>query len=236
MKQHSKGLTIFILILSLTTLSVGGFFAYRAYQSKTSIDGGTTSENSFYSLRKNATEYQKELYKELTSKLKEDPRDDKLISELIAQNFVADFYTWTNKLRFNDVGGMQYIHKDLDWVYGQALDTFYNDMRYYKEKGKLDQTLEVTSSSASAKKDKLVLIEQEDELVTLEDGTVNTVTNDVERTIPVYRVSITWKYKDSDVLNVSEFQQKADIYVTKDEDGLYSIMEVDDGQVKETTN
>ena len=51
-----------------------------------------------YVLRANATDYQKELFEELKNDFEhEDETDEAKIACDIAMNYVADFYTWTNK-------------------------------------------------------------------------------------------------------------------------------------------
>lgn len=217
----------FVVLMSVMILVVGGFYLYRGYQARVNIDNTTTiSDNSYYTLRGNATAYQKEIYKELSDALNKDVRDDNKAVELVAKNYVADFFTWSNKLRFNDMGGAQYINRDIrKWVYDKALDTFYNDMYYYLEKGQVKDTLEVTDSVASVKNVKFVTEEEH------YDSELEEMVPAVE--VDAFEVTISWTYKDSSVVSIADFQKEAKIIVIKDSDGLYSIVEVSNGKTQE---
>ncbi|RNM30876.1 hypothetical protein EF876_03155 [Erysipelothrix rhusiopathiae] len=211
MEKNNKLLLILVFVLSIGTLSVGGFFAIQAWQTyQTTLTKATISNHSQYSLRNNATAYQKEVYEELASV---ESGSDALISELISKNFIADFYTWTNKVRMNDVGGIQFLHPDIKvWVYDQALDRFYNDMRVYIEREQVDQTLEVSGVDVTSTKTKFLLNDQE---------------------VPAYQVHATWTYKESTVLDTKNYQHEAQITVVKQND-TYSIVEVTNGTQNST--
>lgn len=78
-----------------------------------------------------ATEYQKEIFKQLDLNLKEGV-DAKLIAADIVSNYVADFYTWSNKKGTYDVGGMQYIYQpEIINTYIYAKESYYKDLSHY---------------------------------------------------------------------------------------------------------
>ncbi|WZU01478.1 hypothetical protein MGH68_19025 [Erysipelothrix sp. D19-032] len=65
--KQSKGLVLFITILSLAIMGVGGFYIMKGFQGNKNNSGvGTVSQNNFYTLRKNATPHQKEIYDQLS--------------------------------------------------------------------------------------------------------------------------------------------------------------------------
>lgn len=218
MKKQSNFYVKYIVVISLCLLAVGGFFAVKAIGLGSKLDVvGVEKDNPYYSLRKNATEYQKTIYKEIGLEFKKEPIDQSAISGLVVKNYVADFYTWTNKLRFNDVGGLQYLHKDIQgWVSAQALESFYGDLLYYLDNGTAEGTLEVSDVNVQVEPTEYY-VEDLDEEEALEEGVQKHV---------AYRVHATWSYQPSTRLDVSEYQNEAIFTLIADEEGLFSIVEV----------
>ena len=213
MKDQNRFFTYFIVVLSILVLSVGGYFAFQAAQNIDNSKKSQIDKTDDYPLRRNATEYQKEIHKELLAAIDAKPMDKNLVSELVAKNFVADYYTWTNKLQFNDVGGLQYISKDYrKSVYDKSLDTFYNDLRFYLEENNVEKSLEVSNIKTKVSKVEIEMDEQD---------------------IPAYRVETNWTYQMSDVLDVNEYQSKAYIKVIEDKDGHFSVVEVNSNEEQE---
>lgn len=206
MKDQRRFFTFFIVLLSLSVILVGSYFAYGSYKDMNKSGSAQHNKDEQYPLRKNASEYQKEIHKELKEELKKESPNKALVSELVAKNFLADYFTWTNKLRFNDVGGISYVKKDYQsWVYHKSLDTFYNDLRYYLENDSVDKTLEVSS---------------------IQTRSHTTVIELDDKEMPAYMVEANWEYVPSSVLNLDEYQNKAFIKVFEDSDGHFSVVEV----------
>lgn len=207
MKKSSNFYMKYIAIISLVLVAFGGFYAIKAMNSMNSGESvAVEKDNPHYSLRKNATEYQREIYKELSDAFRETPLNQEKISGLVVKNYVADFYTWTNKLRFNDVGGIQYLHEDVEsWVNAQALETFYNNMNYYLTNGGLEDTLEI--------KDVQVKVTP----ITFEY-------NDEE--VDAFSVDTKWQYVASNKLDIADYQDEAQFTLIADSEGLFTIVEV----------
>lgn len=199
--------------MSVVLLLVGGYFSVRAILLDRKVDVvGVDQHNLYYSLRKNGTDYQKAIYTQLSDAFDQEVINEEAISGLVVQNFVADFYTWTNKLRFNDVGGLQFLHNDVEgWVNAQALETFYNDMNYYLQNGGLEDTLEVSRVDVSAVKSEFEM--GEDDEITK---------------VPSYVVNASWSYLPSSKISVDEFQSSAVFTLIADDEGLFTIVEVSD--------
>ncbi len=213
MKDQNRFFTYFIVVLSIVVLSIGGYFAVQAARNIDSSSKSQIDKKNDYPLRRNATEYQKEIHKELMTAIGKKPLDKNTVSELVAKNFVADYFTWTNKLQFNDVGGLQYIHKDYrKSVYDKSLDTFYNDLRFYLEEGSAEESLEVSNI-----KTKVSRIEIEMD----------------EKDIPAYLVETNWSYQESNFLDVDEYQTKTFIKVVENDEGHFSVVEVNGNEEKE---
>ena len=213
MKKKSRFFMKYIAFMSVVILLVGGYFSVRAILLDRKVDVvGVDQHNLYYSLRKNGTDYQKAIYTQLSDAFDQEVINEEAISGLVVQNFVADFYTWTNKLRFNDVGGLQFLHNDVEgWVNAQALETFYNDMNYYLQNGGLEDTLEVSRVDVSAVKSEFEM--GEDDEITK---------------VPSYVVNASWSYLPSSKISVDEFQSSAVFTLIADDEGLFTIVEVSD--------
>ena len=214
MKKKNSFYMKYIAFMSVVLLLVGGYFSVRAILLERKVDVvGVDQHNLYYSLRKNGTDYQKAVYTQLSDAFDQDPINNETISGLVVQNFVADFYTWTNKLRFNDVGGLQFLHSDVEgWVNAQALETFYNDMNYYLQNGGLEDTLEVSRVDVSVVKSEFEMEADDKEIIT----------------VPSYVVDATWSYVPSSKLSVEKFQTSAVFTLIADDEGLFTIVAVSD--------
>ena len=66
-----------------------------------------------YTLSENDTEAYKSNFKELTNILNQKPIDYGEYAKSISKLFIIDLFTLSNKLGSTDIGGLDYIHKDL---------------------------------------------------------------------------------------------------------------------------
>lgn len=201
-----KTLIIFTLILSVVSVGAITFMIAKTYFGMNRTNSGIngTYENEFYSLRNNATEYQKTLYKSLNEALVNE--DDVTTATLVAQNFIADFYTFSNKISINDVGGLQYLDPTMEtWVYQLATDTLYNNIPSYQAEDVLKNSLTVISSEAN--------------------GEVSTQTMNGTQ-VNGYLVTIEWKYETELSIDTSQFETKSEIFVVKAENGRFNIVKI----------
>lgn len=207
MKKQSNLYMKYIVVASLVLLSVGGFFAVRAVLNDRKGEAiGVHQDNPYYTLRKNATTYQSEVYTELSDSFKEEPLDQGKISGLVVKNYVADFYTWTNKLRFNDIGGLQFVHEDVQsWVSAKALETFYHNMNYYLQNDGVEGTLEISSVEVVVKESSIELDDEE---------------------VPAYSVIAKWAYVPTEKVDLTNLQIEAEFTLVADSEGLFTIVEV----------
>lgn len=213
MKDQNRFFTYFIVILSLFVVLFGSYFAYGAAQAMDSSGKAPINNKDEYPLRKNATDYQKEIHEELIQASKEKRVDKESVASLVSKNFIADYFTWTNKLQFNDVGGLYYINEAYrKSVYDKSLDTFYHDIQFYLEGGNLEETLEVSKVNTK--------VESID--IKFED-----------KNMPAYLVETSWVYKKNEFLDLEEYQTKTYIKVIEDQKGHFSIVEVNANEEKE---
>ncbi len=208
-KSQIKSFVVFTLIVSLISLGSIGYVIIRGIsnrdQTQDIIKGNAS--NDFYSLRTNATDYQKTVYAQLSESLKANPVNDSAVAGLVAQNFIADFYTWSNKLTSNDVGGLQYLDSSIKtWVYAQATNTIYNNLSTYLANNTVKDTLTVSASTA---------------LITAIDYEFNGVL------VSAYSVEVNWQYLPSTVVNVSNYEKSSTVTVIRDTTGRFSVVAVE---------
>lgn len=143
--------------LLIIVLPIFIVFVVMLFLSYNAILGSLGSENTItnkekkydiesmnYHLRSNATDYQKELFKELSDAVNNN--DEQKIVEGVAKNFIADVYTWTNKEDMWDVGGMCYVYSRYKTVtYYELRDTLYQLMSRAKRDFNPEDQIEVSN-------------------------------------------------------------------------------------------
>lgn len=143
-----------VILVVLPFVIIAGvclFLSYKSLKSMASSD--TTSTVTYkdsidgydYHLRTEATNYQEELFHELQDAIN-DGTDEAKTATLVAENFVADFYTLSNKAGTYDVGGMYYVFNEVkNNFYYAARDGFYKYLTYYIDTYGSENLLEVTN-------------------------------------------------------------------------------------------
>ena len=223
--QQKKALILIGSISSLIILLVGGFYVYKTWTSNTDIDQTNIVKDDYYSIRNNATDYQKELYAALKEAIETSPRNDLDVSALVAQNFVADFYTWTNKFRMNDVGGIQFIIESMQVnVYQSAQVNLYQDLFYYLNNGGLSGTLEVSDISVVSKEaiDFFVFDDEGAEEI-YDEVTGRYRDGDYHDAIEVV---LNWSYVSTNSFDTSVYDQSATVILMMNEKNLPMVVEV----------
>lgn len=212
-KTRIRNLTLILLPLVIL-VTVFGVLAFKSVKSLVNSASGTSNfsnsiEKYDYQLRSNATDYQKAIFTELKDECNKTEKDEKLIAILVCKNFVADFYTWTNKSGTTDVGGMQYIYKPARrLVLYNARTYMYQHLDEYIQKYGSNNLLEVESSDGWNYADK----------VTIElNG----------KTYDSYNINISWKYKNkSGGFDISKYATSSSFQVYKNDDGRFEILSV----------
>lgn len=211
-KNKKKRYVNLLLVLLPFIILIGGF-GYMAVNSAKNIvsgsDGTPTFSNSIdtmdYHLRANATSYQKELFKELSQAVLDE--DDEITASYVVKNFVADYYTWTNKSGSYDIGGMYYVYSPSKVnIIIQSRDTFYRYLSMYIREYGSDDLLEVT------------------EVIT-EGGVAEKQYTYEGKTYDTYFYTCNWKYKETEKFDKSNFITKAYFTVIKNGDGRFEIVQ-----------
>lgn len=111
-KRKGKRSPIIILILVLiVVVFVVWYFFFKEKPIVVTVVSRIDDYN--YYLDSNETRIYKKYYKELEEELEDNKVDEKKYAEIISKLFVIDFYTLTNKLTNQDIGGIQFIHSNL---------------------------------------------------------------------------------------------------------------------------
>lgn len=139
-KTRYKYLALFVLPFVIA-IGVFGFITFKEAKNLISLVSGSEEVNTAhriesmnYVLRDNATDAQEEYFAELKQAIEIENAPDATIAGLICKNYVADFYTWSNKQGQYDVGGMYYVYdleKTKENTYLQARDGFYKYLSNY---------------------------------------------------------------------------------------------------------
>jgi len=128
MKKQKRGTNKknkFVVILVFVCITL--IFIYNLNKKDTNeIMVVSKIDNYNYVLDSNETRVYKKYFKDLEKLLKTDKIDEKEYASLVSKLFVIDFYTLNNKLTNQDVGGLQFINKNIkDNFYSKAVNTIY---------------------------------------------------------------------------------------------------------------
>lgn len=110
-RKYKLGPIIILLLVILTIVVSVWYFFFREKQVAITVVSQIDDYN--YYLDSNETRIYKKYYKELEAELKDSKVDEEKYAEIISKLFTIDFYTLTNKLTNKDIGGIQFIHSNL---------------------------------------------------------------------------------------------------------------------------
>lgn len=112
-KSDRKIIILFIIVGVLLI----GFLGYRVnkdFLSKTNSKKQIDSIDFYgYTLSKSDTDLYKSIFKELSKVLNEKPVDMNSYAKLESELFIIDLYSLDSKLTSTDIGGIEFLHKDL---------------------------------------------------------------------------------------------------------------------------
>lgn len=208
--KKNKQIIYMMLAASLVVVAVMGFNIVRISLKKSAGSGevvektNTSSmKNDKYVIGNNPTQFQQDEFKKLTEALKGD--DQLAISEAVVRNFIADYFTWTNKDGNYEVGGLQYIYGPMFTSFQeQSRWEFYKDLDLYISQYGRENLLEVSditiTSSAVAGNFELYSGEE----------------------FASFYIETTWNYKPSPKIDVDSFQ-KTGYFTVINNNGRYEI-------------
>lgn len=177
-------------------------------------------EDLIYDLPRGATALQLELFAELFDA---HDRFNRIASEVnlvqyastIAQNFVADFFTLSNKTSRNDIGGLQFLADDIfEYFYDYVLNTFYLHLNHHITNFGSD-SLPTVGTITVLNSESILYALSIDEYPGTED-------------LPLVQVDLEWTYLSTTLPYINEFQTSARILLQEinGEIRIRSIMEI----------
>ena len=126
-KNKGRGVIVIFIIVGII------LFGYLGYRVKNDFFKGSerkkldSIELYGYTLSKNDTEVYKSNFKELSKVLNEKQINYTDYAKLISKLFVIDLYNLDNKLASTDIGGLEFLHKDLKENFKENMgSTLYN--------------------------------------------------------------------------------------------------------------
>lgn len=215
-KKKRSLLTILFILPFLIAMCVFGVIAYKGAKELIDLAKGETEvkdeykiESMNYALRKNATDVQLEYFTELKNAVEVDGADDATIAGLVCKNFVADFYTWSNKQGQFDISASYYFYTpDKEATYIKARDGFYKYLSNYIQKYGAENLLQVASVNVTK--------------ASLAGYPYNPASG--ETFDKCYDVTCTWTYADNAIFSPSGYATSMNFLVVKRE-GRFEIAE-----------
>lgn len=188
----------FAITLFIFGLSMSGIF---------NVTGETVIlSNELYTLKGYPTDYEKEVFKELTAEIESKEPDDRVIAGLVVKNFVADFYTWSNKSGGYDVGGRNYV------FYMENLNFTQTSRRYYQYE--MSKYLSSGIENSQMQTVNFINIKFADH----GNGFIYNGEN-----YESYYVVAEWTYEENEFIDTSVFPTSAEFTVIRTEEGRYEI-------------
>lgn len=129
-KRKNKSGTLTIVVFVMIGVLLFGFLGYRVYNDFFNKPD-TKKELELiglygYSLHDRDSRAYKDTFKELSKALSTNNIDYKNYATLASKLFIMDLFTLNNKLGSTDIGGLQFIHKDLKENFKENMgDTIY---------------------------------------------------------------------------------------------------------------
>ena len=122
-KKKKSYLKFFLLLFAILLI---GFFSYQNFFKKNVIQVVSEIDDYSYFLENNETKIYKKYYKELEKELGDKKVNEENYAKLITKLFLIDFYTLSNKVTNQDIGGIQFLYDDIqDNFKLKATDTLY---------------------------------------------------------------------------------------------------------------
>lgn len=205
-KRKPKKLFIILIIILLIIVVASSYFIFFKKDSIKESKVVSKIDNYGYVLKSNKSSAYKKLFKELKTVLS-GKVDEKEYVKVITKMFIVDFYSLNDRTAKTDVGGVDFVHKDvLENFILNAEDTFYKyvESNIYKER-----------------KQKLPTVDK----VIISNVSKTTFSYGEETDENAYKVEANWTYKSTS--DSSEYQNKATLIFVHDGNKLV-LVEISD--------
>ena len=194
-----RNIILFVLV-GLIIFGIVGYKAYNDFFQKKEPEKKVMSLDLYgYSLHEDDTELFKSNFKELEKVLNEQPINYEEYAKLISKLFIIDLFTLDNKKASTDIGGLEFLYKDLRTNFAENMGaTLYKNVEVNID-GKRDQTLPVVTSI---------------EVTDITDTKYNYNSKEYEG----YNVSLKWEYKQD-----LGYESSLKLTLIKDNNMLYIV-------------
>ena len=113
-KKSDRKIIILFVVVGIILLGFLGYRVNKDFLIKTNNKKQIDSIEFYgYTLSKSDTDLYKSTFKELSKVLNEKPVDMNSYAKLISELFIIDLYSLGSKLTSTDIGGIEFLHKDL---------------------------------------------------------------------------------------------------------------------------
>jgi hypothetical protein len=205
-KEEKKNNLLDKLIIFIFILIGVGLFGYTYYVAKDSLSKQDNTKKELrslelygYKLSDTDTELFSNTFKELEMVLNEDTIDYSKYAELLSKLFIIDVYTLNNKLTSTDIGGLDFLHKDLKENFKDNLGaTLYKNVENNLDGNRTQKLPEVIAINTNEIKETKYIYNNEEY-----EG---------------YIVSLSWEYVED-----LGYEKSAKITLIKDNGKLYIV-------------
>ena len=113
-KKSDITIIIFFILIGIVLIGGTAYLAYREFVKPQEAEKKLISLDLYgYTLVKGDTDLFKEKFKELEKVLNEEVINYNEYAKLASELFIIDVYSLNNKLTSTDIGGLEFVHKDL---------------------------------------------------------------------------------------------------------------------------
>ena len=208
-KKVKRTLTITIILILLIICGIVGYKYYKdnsgTATGKKEVKVISKIDKYGYNLKENKSATYKKMFEELKTILDKEELDEEAYVKKISEMFIYDFYSLKDKAAKNDVGGVDFVYKDiLDNFILNAENTYYKYVEsniYNNRNQNLPEVGEITISQVEKKEFKYG--------------------NQVDQN--AYYVSTSWVYTSDDF---SKYQKDAKLVFIHENNKL-SLVELD---------
>lgn len=136
-RKLKKKRIIIAMVVLVAIIAAASFGVYKLCFNKKEVKTVATVTDEIangynYTITDEATKYSKQLFDDLKKELSKDSVNEEKYAKLEAQLFVSEFFTLSNKVNRNDVGGVQFIYPDYQESFQkEAMDE--NGLYHYLE-------------------------------------------------------------------------------------------------------
>ena len=197
MKLKKKAKKILIIILTLLVILVIGVcvFKFLIKDEVEEVKVLHTIKEYGYTLKDNKSKRYKEMFYELKDILSKKKVDEEKYVSKISEMFIYDFYTLSNKTAKTDVGGVDFIYKDI-------LENFLQNAEntYYKY---------VESNIYNNRQQELPTVDE----ITIDNIETKTYSYNDTTDDRAYEVKVSWTYTDE---KYNSYQKEATLIFVHD--------------------